>query len=245
MAEFTLPVPSVEGREVFAGLTGALALKMAALGQPRGGRGGRQASVRVSPASARNNILEAREAFLQEGSFLTTKPLCFVRNLSNFPSSCARCCQPRGQHGLLQNQKREVGSSRGQPGCAGSAGEGPRHPLRPPGTCGAALPLPGLVTWALVFCPRAWSGKGARRSLLLRSPPLAAPAQQGNHPESWQQRGTPLCLADPMRRSPPGSAALSAALTCSGARRARVSRETAGHLRECFSLLEILDLGQI
>lgn len=85
---------------MFAALTGALALQTAALGQPRGGRAGRQASVCVSPASARNNILEAREAFLQEGSFLTTKPLCFVRNLSNFPSSCARCCQPRGQHGL-------------------------------------------------------------------------------------------------------------------------------------------------
>lgn len=116
---------------MFAALTGALALKTAALGQPRGGRAGRQASIRVSPASARNNILEAREAFLQEGSFLTTKPLCFVRNLSNFPSSCACCCQPRGQHGLLQNRSRRWAAA------AGSAGEGPQDPLAP-----AALPCP-------------------------------------------------------------------------------------------------------
>lgn len=217
---------------MFAALTGALALQTAALGQPRGGRAGRQASVRVSPASARNNILEAREAFLQEGSFLTTKPLCFVRNLSNFPSSCARCCQPRGQHRLLQNQKQEVGSSRRQ--------------------CWGGTPGPAGTPWHLQHCPaRARPGNVGSRLLshsleqeggsALSPSPVSSPCPA----ESWQQRGTPLCSPGPVRRSPPGSAASSAAPACSGATRARVSRETAGHLRKRFSLLEILDLGQI
>lgn len=55
------------------------------------GGGGIHPSIRVSLASARNNILEARAAFLLllpcvvpgAGPFLPTKPLCFVPNSLN------------------------------------------------------------------------------------------------------------------------------------------------------------------
>lgn len=91
---------------------------------------------------------------------------------------------------------------------AGSAGEGPRDPPGPPGTCSTALPVPGPVTSALVFCPTAWSRKGARPSLLLRSPPPAQlRAGSRGAPRSARQAPCAAALpaAQPQAQPPPAA----------------------------------------